>query len=144
MKLDPVTGRKQCSRCKESLLPEKFSRDSTTPDGFSTQCKACKQIGINKWQQQNVEAKAAIHRRHKLKSNYGITLEDYNALLKRQGGLCAICQEECKTHAVLSVDHDHVSGRIRGLLCARCNQMIGLARDRTDILVSALRYLQTQ
>lgn len=62
----------------------------------------------------------------KLKYNYGITLEAYNAILIAQGGGCAICGAQvCAQWGRLSVDHDHATGKVRGLLCNACNVSIG-------------------
>ncbi|GGP31473.1 hypothetical protein GCM10010501_72640 [Streptomyces libani subsp. rufus] len=85
-----------------------------------------------------------------VKSRYGITAEDYEALLEAQGGACAICREPCTTGNRLSVDHDHecCPGRrscgkcIRGLLCTRCNPGIGYFRDNVELLRRAVAYLE--
>lgn len=61
----------------------------------------------------------------RLKSRYGITLEDYEALLAKQNGVCAICEQPCKTGERLSVDHNHATGVVRGLLCRGCNFRLG-------------------
>jgi hypothetical protein len=80
-----------------------------------------------RWRQANPE-KVALHQRRKsLKRKYGITLEQYEALFEAQGGRCAICGSD-KAHGVndtLHVDHDHATGRIRGLLCFVCNRRLG-------------------
>lgn len=60
---------------------------------------------------------------------HGITQDDYEALISRQGGRCAICQLHPSTVGPLQIDHDHRSGQVRGLLCARCNRGIGLFLD---------------
>lgn len=75
-----------------------------------------------------------------LKWRYGLSLEEFRRLEAAQGGVCAICHEPPSTR--LYVDHDHVSGRIRGLLCQRCNVMLGHAKDNVLILESAITYLQ--
>lgn len=77
---------------------------------------------------------------------YGLTLEDYDRMLKAQRGVCAVCKqpETYKTHGHLSVDHDHDVRAIivvRGLLCGRCNLGIGLLRHDPSIVRSAARYL---
>lgn len=80
--------------------------------------------------------------------NYGITREDYDLLFEKQNGLCAICKEP-ETKIVkwsgrllpLSVDHDHVTGKIRGLLCNRCNRVLGMIKDDAQIARSILEYL---
>ena len=72
---------------------------------------------------------------------YGLTPEQYDALLQQQDGVCAICRETCRTGQRLSVDHDHATGRIRGLLCRNCNLGIGHLGDSADRIASALAYL---
>ena len=64
-------------------------------------------------------------RKHILKKLYGLTLESFDEMLKAQGGVCAICKQTDKTGKFL-VDHDHETGKVRGLLCRRCNHIIGL------------------
>jgi hypothetical protein len=79
-----------------------------------------------------------------LKWKYGITREDYDSQLERQGSVCAICStaDEGLWWGYFVVDHDHATGAIRGLLCSPCNTLIGGARDRTDVLRSAIAYLE--
>jgi len=81
-------------------------------------------------------------RDYKFKKTYGISLEDYNQMFQEQEGSCAICG----THQVdlkkrLAVDHCHSSGRVRKLLCQKCNHGIGLFNDDPDLLQKAARYL---
>lgn len=73
----------------------------------------------------NSAVKSATARKNKLKRNFGITLAEYDALLLRQGGVCALCDGPCITGVRLAVDHDHKTGRVRGLLCLICNVGIG-------------------
>ncbi len=73
---------------------------------------------------------------------FGITLEDYQRLFEKQGGVCAICkQPETEARRTLAVDHCHNSNIVRGLLCGKCNKGIGLLRDDVEILKSAIEYL---
>ena len=74
---------------------------------------------------------------------YGITPSDYQTLLDAQGGTCAICERECPTGKALSVDHDHHTGFVRGLLCIKCNRALGLLSDDIDRLLRAATYLQS-
>ena len=79
-----------------------------------------------------------------LKRTYGIDLLIYETLLNKQGGKCGICGSDGngnKRARHLVVDHDHMTGDVRGLLCTQCNSMIGLALDRVDILQKAQQYL---
>lgn len=78
----------------------------------------------------------------KLKKNYNLTLDGYNDLIVKQKGVCAICFNQCTSGKSLSVDHNHDTGKIRGLLCNRCNRGIGLMRDDAIILESAIKYLK--
>lgn len=73
-----------------------------------------------------------------LKHNYGITLEDYNLMFKKQNGKCFICNT---LKNVLHVDHCHTTNKVRGLLCGNCNKALGLLKDNIDILQTAINYL---
>jgi hypothetical protein len=79
---------------------------------------------------------------------YGMSLEDYDFFLEKQGGVCAICKkpevvvESGKAPRTLHVDHCHSTLRVRGLLCQRCNLMVGLSKDSSAILRDAADYLE--
>ena len=83
-----------------------------------------------------------------LKSVYGITLDDYHQMWDEQNGVCVICgQPETRKSRYggicdLHVDHDHATGKVRGLLCHRCNIMLGEAQDDPQILAKAIEYLR--
>jgi hypothetical protein len=66
----------------------------------------------------------------------------YEDMLVAQGGVCAICGQKCASHRRLSVDHDHFTAQIRGLLCAACNRGIGLLKDSPEVVGRALEYLR--
>ncbi|NBU34381.1 hypothetical protein EBS40_07195 [bacterium] len=76
-----------------------------------------------------------------LERTYGITLEQYDELLESQGGVCAICREMCVSGRRLCVDHDHDTGKVRGLLCGRCNFGIGSLRTIKNLAMS-IAYLE--
>lgn len=81
-----------------------------------------------------------------LQRTYGITLDDYEAMLEEQGGRCAICGSEGFTMAAhhkakLVVDHCHKTGKVRGLLCHNCNRALGLFKDSRDSLMKAIDYI---
>jgi hypothetical protein len=69
-------------------------------------------------------------------------MAEYHRLLSEQGGRCAICNEMETEARALSVDHDHRSNRIRGLLCIACNSVIGHAKDNLAILRAAIVYIE--
>ncbi len=102
------------------------------------------------WREANLEKAKADATRRDLFAKFNITVEQYEEILKAQGGACAICREQCKTGRRLSVDHDHgccpgkgSCGRcIRGLLCAGCNTGLGHLGDDYDRLIAAAEYLK--
>jgi len=85
-----------------------------------------------------------VARREKLRARqlakYNMSAEDYNKMLAAQNGICAICGNPPKGKN-LSIDHDHATGEVRGLLCNKCNNMLGLADESSDVLVKAIEYL---
>lgn len=87
-------------------------------------------------------------RNARLKNYYGITLDDYNTLLAEQNEVCRICglperilDHRTKKPKYLSVDHDHITGQIRGLLCGNCNKNIGVIENK-DFMKKAISYLK--
>lgn len=86
------------------------------------------------------EAAYPARRRSILKSRYGITPEDFEEMLKKQDGRCAICG--IQYHLTLHIDHDHTNGRVRGLLCNNCNRGLGHFKDSMDLLLKARSYLE--
>lgn len=111
-----------------------------------------------KWRAANKERSAEINRKCYLKNKsrfrmekkekmYGLSSGDYNKMLEAQGGVCAICHKpETATYGgkvkMLAVDHDHATGKVRGLLCQKHNHMIGSAEDNVLVLESAINYLK--
>ncbi len=75
---------------------------------------------------------------------YGITEEDYERMLEEQDHLCAICREPCSSGRRLAVDHCHLTGKVRGLLCMNCNIALGKLKDSVKIAQSLIRYLEEQ
>jgi hypothetical protein len=92
----------------------------------------------SEWQRQNIDR----YRDAQLKWKYGISKADYNQLLVEQNGLCQVCRKPRSEKRALAVDHCHATGAIRGLLCDRCNHLLGHARDSVEILRSAIEYLE--
>jgi hypothetical protein len=80
------------------------------------------------------------HRR-RIKSQYGLQDGQYEALYEAQGRKCAICQRATGASRRLSVDHDHKSMLVRGLLCRPCNSMLGHGRDNPEFFRRAVKYL---
>lgn len=119
-------GMKRCARCRETKATTHFNRvKRPRGDYWNAWCKPC----ANEY--------AKIRERNK---RYGITSAQYDAIWAQQGGRCAIC-DEAEGKRQLSVDHDHETGAIRGLLCMLCNMGIGALRDDPDRLAAAMAYL---
>lgn len=84
---------------------------------------------------------ASAKDRH-LKRQFGISLEEYNALVQSQGGLCALCGKACPSGRSLAVDHCHSTHEVRGLLCMNCNNGLGRFKDNPELLRRAAQYLE--
>jgi hypothetical protein len=95
--------------------------------------------------ERQAERRGMSRREWNLQKMYGLSLEDYDRLLAEQDGGCAVCgATESGTYRgnpFLHVDHDHATGEIRGLLCGKCNRMLGQAEDSVDRLMAAAAYL---
>ncbi len=101
-----------------------------------------------KWYAKNIESERAsgIAWYHANESEirckrYGLTITAYRDLLDRQSGACAICLSLPNRNR-LHIDHDHATGRVRGLLCTRCNAGIGMFRDNPELMLAAAEYVQ--
>jgi hypothetical protein len=76
-------------------------------------------------------------------AKYGITSEEESRMMFSQGGLCAICPKVLSETKDCCIDHDHYTGKVRGILCGACNLLIGQARDNPNLLRNAVTYLET-
>lgn len=143
---------KLCTRCGEEKPRSEFSlsRQATSTQNavYRSQCKRCQAEQARKWFSENTERSNESRRRFNLANLYGISVAEYQAMVRDQGGVCAICREdEPKQHGRtgkqfrLAVDHCHKTGRIRGLLCQRCNRAMGMFDDDPIVLRRAISYL---
>lgn len=88
------------------------------------------------------KAKPKHYKRHDLKKNYNMTIEHWETLFQAQKGRCKICDKHQSEFAkCLSVDHDHATGRIRGLLCHKCNRALGFLNEDPALFTRAVEYL---
>ena len=135
---------KVCNKCGKLKDFEEFYNETIKSDGKNSSCKLCQNGRTKKWRDLKREDYLQSCRNSSLKSRYGITLEEYKILLKEQKSKCAICgSEETRRKGTenLAVDHDHETGKIRGLLCHKCNRGIGFLQDSTEVLKKAIIYL---
>lgn len=113
--------RRQCAKCEQWLPLGAFYRDRGAGKGKHSRCKECLRTdGREKWRDRP-EQMQRNRRRYILKIQYGITLEEYEAMLTAQQGVCALCGAPPPDDRGLAVDHCHDTKRIRGLLCGPCN-----------------------
>ena len=122
---------KYCSLCNTNKSIEEFEIHKSTKDGRRYCCRDCKKEVAKKYR----NPKKA--RELQFRKKYNITLDERNKLSKKQNGKCVICGSD----EPLVIDHDHETGKIRGLLCNLCNVGLGSFKDNIDSLNNAIRYL---
>lgn len=139
-----------CTKCKQTKSVSEFQKDRYKNTGYCTRCKQCV---LPSKRASYIRYKSDHAKRDKVRKNdiwyqrkftYGINKEDYFRMLSDQGGVCAICKQVPKgdIERVLHVDHNHVTGKVRGLLCRHCNHAIGQLKDSLTILRNACQYLE--
>lgn len=127
----------KCSSCGETDI-EKFYVD-TKGRRTNKVCREChKQQCKDRW-----HAKPELDRQASRSYKYGITPEQYKDMHETQQGKCAICNTEPKTKRGLHVDHDHGTGKVRGLLCHGCNVALGSFKEDVTLLNKAIEYLRS-
>ncbi len=92
---------------------------------------------IAEWQKKNPLA----NRNWKLRRQYGITHDDYESMFAKQNGKCSICGGDPDFHGRLVIDHNHITNEVRGLLCNRCNRVLGMTNENPKVLQSMVDYL---
>lgn len=154
---------KTCKGCGEAKPADGFYKSPRTKDGLRGKCRSCTIADSKAYHSlpENAARRRELERlrgrdpetvkRHRLWTWFRITWEQYEEMLERQGGVCAICKsDEPGGRGRFHVDHDHSCcagpkscGKcVRGLLCSRCNPMVGMAQDNVDILRAAVHYLE--
>lgn len=139
-----------CRTCGQTKPASDFYRNPLGVPGLRPDCKHCHNT------QRRADYAAGRGGRSKdisyeqlLKREYGITLADYNTLLRRQAHRCAICRRpetvKYRNGQVkrLAVDHDHVTGSVRGLLCHRCNVLVWALEDNHTTLAAIGAYIES-
>lgn len=134
-------GLKTCSKCREVKGLAEFGRDRSKWDGLTHACKPCSRAYYLAHHRVKRRENPERIWENVLRLKYGITLAQFQELEEAQGGVCAICSRRDRRDIRLSVDHDHVTGQVRGLLCQTCNLGLGYFKDSPDFLVSAKNYL---
>jgi hypothetical protein len=149
---------KVCSICNELKNGLEYSRIRTSPDGLSAFCKKCQVLKSkayfatptgaanmkkNNDKSRDTPEKLIIKKDKRLQFYYKLTLSEFNNMLADQGNCCAICfSDNPRGTGTWSTDHDHATGKVRGLLCNSCNRGIGFLHDDINKLHSAIAYLE--
>lgn len=147
-----------CTECGLDTPLDLMKKDGRAKSGYMSPaiCNAChaakKRARLAKTQKARRDrtGHAEWYRKYMRLKNYQMTEEQYEEMLKAQGGCCAICGTDSPGEKDWATDHDHsccpqtpTCGQCsRGLLCHKCNRMLGLANDRIEVLEAAIKYLK--
>jgi hypothetical protein len=136
-----ASGEKKCSRCKTVKPFSDFNIARDKADGHKPWCRSCSsKIQKARWL-------AGHDRDRHFRKKFGVTLAEFEQMLKDQDGRCAICGTTepsgrisflCNFH----IDHCHKAGNVRGLLCSNCNRGLGYFADNPEFLQKAIEYLK--
>lgn len=139
---------KWCSGCENELPILQFSKDRSSPDGYMYHCKSCRKKANDLLRYKKNRAKCLYKARVLyVKKCYGLSEEQYRAMQDNQKGCCTICGESLLYSNTtdgndMCIDHDHLTGKVRGLLCRVCNIGLGAFRDNPELLKNAALYLE--
>lgn len=132
-------------KCPQCLLTKPLSEFRVRKDGSRSWCTECKRAYDRQHRLKNPSRRYG----NMLKQRYGITYEEYESILEKQGGVCAVCKRDNEQFDKvkddvrrLHVDHDHATGKVRGILCSKCNFALGCVRDDKEILNKLIKYLE--
>jgi Recombination endonuclease VII len=132
---------KYCGCCKMHLPVLYFSKNKAKKDGLQERCKSCRSKHHQTVKHLRKKPTKEQKRKQLIKS-YSLSVKEYETLLKNQNNKCAICYSENWGRISPCIDHCHVTGKVRGLLCNTCNMALGLFKDNMEILENAKNYLK--
>lgn len=139
MELLELNAQKTCTKCGETKPLDDFGKDRRASDGKDSRCLACIAVGVRQWRAANPGNPAKLKswrranpekcREQKLKKRYGLTLEQFDALLDKQKHKCAVCQKKFDGKGGPSLTTVTNATHVRGLLCNHCNSMGGKLKN---------------
>lgn len=129
---------KKCGACKAIKDKSKFSKDVHRVDNLAFICKPCSSKKSSEWNKRNPIKRRLNSKKNKLKTQYGLTIEQLEKMKVEQNNSCSICNRQVR----LVVDHSHVTGYVRSLLCNNCNMGIGYFAEDSERLKNAILYLE--
>lgn len=127
---------KTCGKCSVSKPIEDFNKAKNGLHGRQRYCRDCQST----YYKINKDRVLEQTRRSKPRIKYGMTDEEVKEFRRRNAGLCEVCHEEPASH----IDHDHLTGKVRGHLCRGCNLGLGFFKDKTARLRAAAEYLESR
>ncbi len=143
-----------CKVCKVKKPRDDFYADLSKKNGLRPECKKCTRQRVAEYRQRNPEkVKQGYHRYNtsehgrkirrvlKLRTQYKLTPKQHGQIYLDQNGCCALCDEPV-AYEKINTDHDHDTGKVRGLLCHRCNMGLGFWGDSVKGFQRAIRYLE--
>lgn len=134
---------RRCYVCKIVKPLVDFYTDRGATWGRAGRCIACAAIQNKRWRVENKEKASLVSRKTHIKMKYGISWEEFERVYSTQDGRCAICTKELqKASRDTCIDHDHLTGVIRGVLCRKCNTGLGQFCDDLLVLKKAVTYLE--
>lgn len=133
------TGKRFCKTCNREAKKRAYDADPEKYRKRSKEFKKREPEKVKAWAKRYQELNKDVVKNRYLVWRYGITLEQYDAKVVEQNRACAICEEQ----KPLEVDHSHVTGENRGLLCTNCNTGIGQFKDSVAKLHKAIQYLES-
>lgn len=147
--MNKETQIKICARCKQKKSINDFDKNKRASDGLTHNCKKCVLLfsqspNSRARQKRNREKNKEKSKIYLLKRKFNIRIEDYLNLLELQGGVCMLCAKLNTNGKMLAVDHNHKTGKIRGLLCSKCNVGLGQFNDDINVLTRAIQYLSSR
>jgi len=132
----------------KEYIKEKMQVVKESPDfkkkrsSYNKKYREGSKVRLRKYYIENRDKILTRTRNYTYKRNFGITIEEYDRMLKDQNQSCGICKiSEKKWRKRFSVDHCHKTGKVRGLLCGKCNSVLGFVSDSTEILSNCINYL---
>lgn len=134
---------KICKKCKIEKKESEFYFQKGMKDGLKSNCKDCYYNDVKIYKKIYYQNNKIKIKDRDLKRNYNISLEDYNFLLKEQNNKCFVCKSQEVDKKSLAVDHCHKTGKIRSLLCRRCNTILGLVEENSNLLDLLKQYIES-
>lgn len=140
---------KMCKKCDKRKDIDDFYNSTVYKTGKAYICKVCQNFMRKRWIKDDAERYKESNRRAGLKHKFGMSVETYDEMMHNQKNCCAVCKTtnpngegvENGKNRYFSVDHDHTTGAVRGLLCNKCNRCLSFMQDNVKVLAEAIKYL---